>query len=297
MLSFHAVDVETANVNRASICQIGIVTVQDGQITQEWQSLVNPEDWFDPYNVAIHGISAHTVQQSPTMPELRAELSARFTLPTVVSHSAFDRIAFERAFARYALEPLPIRWRDSALVARRVWPEQYAQRGYGLKNIATDLGITFHHHDALEDARTCARILLHAYAHAGATVLSLLKEGISTPVRQPRQKVYPLSGRRVKSDGLHGKKVMFTGRLSMTRREAKELVTLAGGAVYSNATRGVTTLVVGTQNAQQQNGYAKSSKHRQIEQLITDGCSIDILTEEDFVELLSLKVVSDSNDV
>ena len=44
---------------------------------------------------------------------------------------------------------------DSAKVSRRWWT-QYAKRGYGLKNIASDLGIEFNHHDALEDARATA---------------------------------------------------------------------------------------------------------------------------------------------
>ena len=48
MLTFNAIDVETANADRASICQIGIVHVRDGEIEDRWQTLVNPEDWFDP---------------------------------------------------------------------------------------------------------------------------------------------------------------------------------------------------------------------------------------------------------
>ena len=57
MLTFNAIDVETANADRASICQIGIVHVRDGAIHDRWQTLLNPEDWFDPWNVSIHGIT------------------------------------------------------------------------------------------------------------------------------------------------------------------------------------------------------------------------------------------------
>ena len=49
MLTFNSIDVETANADRASICQIGIVRVRDGKIQDQWQTLVNPEDWFDPW--------------------------------------------------------------------------------------------------------------------------------------------------------------------------------------------------------------------------------------------------------
>ena len=54
MVTFNAIDVETANADRASICQIGIVHVRDGVVVDRWQTLVNPEDWFDPWNVSIH---------------------------------------------------------------------------------------------------------------------------------------------------------------------------------------------------------------------------------------------------
>ncbi len=71
MLTFNSIDVETANANRASICQIGIAHVQDGEIQDQWQTLIDPEDWFDPWNVDIHGIDEDAVKNSPTLPEVR----------------------------------------------------------------------------------------------------------------------------------------------------------------------------------------------------------------------------------
>ena len=78
MLTFKSIEVETANPDRASICQIGIVRVRDGEIEDQWQTLVNPEDWFDPWNVSIHGIDDTDVRNSPTLPEALDELRARF---------------------------------------------------------------------------------------------------------------------------------------------------------------------------------------------------------------------------
>ena len=43
-LTFNAIDVETANADRASICQIGIVYVRDGEIRDQWRTLANPEE-------------------------------------------------------------------------------------------------------------------------------------------------------------------------------------------------------------------------------------------------------------
>ncbi len=77
MVTFNAIDVETANADRASICQIGIVHARGGRVVDRWQTLVNPEDWFDPWNVSIHGIDERDVRKSPTLPEVRDELRRR----------------------------------------------------------------------------------------------------------------------------------------------------------------------------------------------------------------------------
>ena len=166
---------ETANADRASICQIGIVHVQNGSVVDSWQTLVDPEDWFDPCNVSIHGIEESDVRGSPTLPEVRGELRRRLRGSVLVSHTSFDRIAFERAMTRYDLEQLQVTWLDSARIVRRAWPEKYARKGYGLRNVAYDLGISFKAHDALEDARAAAEVVLHACAHKSMSIDAWLR--------------------------------------------------------------------------------------------------------------------------
>ena len=48
--NFTAIDVETANADMASICQIGVAKYVDGELTEEWSTLVDPEDYFDYVN-------------------------------------------------------------------------------------------------------------------------------------------------------------------------------------------------------------------------------------------------------
>ena len=50
-MQFLAIDIETANAQRASICQIGIVSSRNGTISECFSSLVNPEEYFDEMNV------------------------------------------------------------------------------------------------------------------------------------------------------------------------------------------------------------------------------------------------------
>ena len=72
-MSFVALDVETANPDMSSICQIGIVRFEGGKPVETWSSLVDPEDWFDDSNVAIHGIEEKDVRGAPNFKMLSEE--------------------------------------------------------------------------------------------------------------------------------------------------------------------------------------------------------------------------------
>ena len=159
MLTFNAIDVETANADSGSICQIGITHVVDGGITKVWITLVNPEASFDRMNVRLHGIAAKTVVDSPTIPTLSGELRKRLNGAFLVSHTAFDRVAMDRAMERYGLPSLEVTWLDSARIAKAAWPRL---RSWSLASMAKKLRIEFRHHNAGDDSMVAARIVLEA---------------------------------------------------------------------------------------------------------------------------------------
>lgn len=285
-LTFNAIDVETANNDRASICQIGIVHVVDGEIQDTWKTYINPEDWFDPWIVDIHGITEDMVATSPTMPEVRDELRRRLRGTIVVSHTSFDRVAFERAMFRYDLEQLQVTWMDCAKVARRCWV-QYAKRGYGLKNIASDLGIEFNHHDALEDARATAMIMLRVLEESELGIQEWL-EKTASPRSRPRETItYENLPGNVDGD-LYGETLVFTGALAMARHEAAQKANDAGCNVVGSVSTKVSILVVGTQNKHKLKGMTKTSKHRKAEELIASGHEVQIISESDFLDLIEI---------
>lgn len=290
MISFNAIDVETTNADRASICQIGIVQVRNGSLGKEWCVLVDPEDWFDPWNVFIHGIDSKAVNGAPTLPDLHTELTRWLGGAVIVSHTSFDRVAFERAFTKYDLPQLEAVWLDSAKVARRAWSDKFGSRGYGLKKLAEHFEIEFNHHDALQDAKAAAQILLKAIEASELSIDDWLRR-VELPIR-PRNKkssaTRPATVARTGSeDGpLRGEIVVFTGALNMVRSEAADLAAQAGCDVAESVGRRTTILVVGTQDVQKLKGYDKSSKHRKAEQLIGKGVGIQILSEEDFLHLV-----------
>lgn len=288
-MDFVAVDVETANPDLASICQIGIVCFENGSVRSKWQRLVDPKDYFDPWNVSIHGITEKQIRGAPTFAQLFPELQRVLQDMVAACHTPFDRLALERAAAKYGLPSVTCLWLDTARVVRRTWPE-YARSGYGLANVARALGIDFEHHVADEDARAAGEILLRAMAHTGLGVHEWLRRAQQPISQSASSRIARRFAREGNPDGpLVGEIVAFTGALQVPRRQAVEMAANAGCTVADSVTRQTTLLVVGDQDLRRLTGHDKSSKHRKAEELMASGYPIRILKESDFVCLVGLQ--------
>lgn len=283
-LQFTAIDVETANADMASICQIGMAQFSDGRLVVEWKTYVDPKDYFDIINTSIHGIDEETVVGAPTFDQLADHINALLSAQIVVTHTHFDRVAVHQAAQKWKVTIPNCRWLDSARVARRAWTE-FAHSGYGLPSVCQRIGYEFKHHDALEDAKAAAQIMLAAMAESGLDLDEWLKR-----VHQPLDlsSTLPIA-RDGNADGLlYGEVLVFTGALQMPRREAAALASKIGCQVDAGVTQATTLLVVGDQDVQRLAGHSKSAKHRKAEDLIRKGQQMRILRESDFLELVEL---------
>ncbi len=285
-MNFTSIDVETANPDLSSICQIGLVVFRDGVAAASWQTLVDPEDYFDSYNVSIHGIDKYAVRNAPRFPETYENLAKYLRGNVVACHTAFDRVAIAKVTAKYRLSQPDCQWIDTARVARRAWPE-FSQRGYGLGNVAEKLGIDFRHHDAQEDARAAGEVLVRAIQATGIDLLTWFDR-----VKRPLDLGTPSGGiaREGNPEGaLYGEVVVFTGALSIPRREAADMAAAAGCQVADSVNKATTLLVVGDQDIGRLAGHDKSSKHRKAETMMAKGQEIRILGEGDFRRLVGVK--------
>jgi DNA polymerase III subunit epsilon len=286
-MEFVAIDVETANADMSSICQVGLALFCKGQLVEEWKTYIDPEDYFDWFNVSIHGIDEDTVKGAPTISDSSGEICRFLDDRISLCHTHFDRVAIQQAFEKYKLRSPRCRWLDSARVARRTWSE-FAFRGYGLGNVCAFLGYEFTPHDALEDAKAAVWILNAAIEKTRLDVEGWLKR-----VEQPIDPSRIGTGHAIKIDGnsegpLYGEVLAFTGALEIPRREAAEMAARIGCQVDPGVTKRTTILVVGDQDVKKLAGHEKSSKHRKAEQLISKGQAIRILRETDFRELAQL---------
>jgi len=283
-MEFIAVDVETANADMSSVCQIGIAAFRDSIVMSEWKTYIDPEDYFDDINISIHGIDEHMVKNSPLISDVADRVYKFLDERVCVSHTHFDRVAVQQAFAKYGLRPPNCTWLDSARVARRTWNE-FARSGYGLANVCKWLGYEFAHHDALEDAKAAGYIVHQAIKETNLSIDDWLLRVVqpidlasAEPIRREGNPVGPL----------YGEVLVFTGTLRIPRREAAGMAAQIGCQVDSGVTKNTTMLVVGDQDVRKLAGNEKSSKHRKAESLISKGQHIRIIRESDFKKLVDL---------
>ena len=166
--SFTAIDFETATGRRDSACAIGLVRVENGLIVDEWSSLIQPpgnEYWG--MNIGIHGIRPHQTVDSPTFDRLWPELATRLEGQVIVAHNAsFDRSVLWRTAEHYRLDAA------TATPRERWFCTMQHYRGLGYRpaklNVCCERhAIELQHHDALSDARGCARLALLAAGACG----------------------------------------------------------------------------------------------------------------------------------
>lgn len=168
-------DFETANHQPGSACQLGIVVVESWQVVAEYQWLIRPRRMvFSPRCVAVHGITPRDVMDSPTWDRIWSEVQQILEGAIVIAHNAgFDARVLGSSCQVYDIAIPPLDLQCTRLLAKKSWP---MLRSHALAALAESLGIEFRHHDALEDARAAAKILIEAARLANASDLASLED-------------------------------------------------------------------------------------------------------------------------
>ncbi|WP_427018459.1 exonuclease domain-containing protein [Pseudarthrobacter sp. P1] len=324
-LDFTAIDFETANGFRGSPCSVGLVKVRDGLVVDEAYWLMRPpagHDHFDPRNMQIHGITSADVAAAPRFAGIYPQLEDFIGTDTVVAHNA----AFDVGVIRSALEvsglPGPaFDYACTVVLSRR----SYSLPSYSLPFVAEAAGVALvNHHDAVEDARACAGIMVDiARRHGAGSVAGVFGalglavprqhgydpavDELSKPTRAallraqnpeaapPAFSGWPDEGANpeanLSADPAHplfGQTVVFTGNLGLPRGTAKARAAELGAQPASNVTRKTTVLVVG-------GGFAAAdlrsgrvtSKARRVLDLQQRGQGIEVLSEGEFMQMIA----------
>lgn len=159
MQDFAAIDFETANYNRSSVCSVGVVIVRDGEIVDSFYSLIQPvPNYYEYCCTRVHGLTKYDTADAPSFPEVWQKIEPLIEgLPLVAHNKAFDESCLKAVFRAYQMEYPYYKFHCTCVASRKVWPTGRhtldviaARCGYNLMN----------HHHALADAEACAAIAL-----------------------------------------------------------------------------------------------------------------------------------------
>ncbi len=171
-------DFETANGKSGSICSVGLALVEDGSVVETRHWLVRPHNTLremNPFCTAVHGLTWEDVRNEPEFVELWPAMRD-FILQgdcVVIHNATFDLRHLRAALALYALPAIQFPYLCSLKTSRKRLPHLSSHK---LDVVAQHLGFTFKHHDALEDARTCAQIIAQVGIPEGSQNMFLYSE-------------------------------------------------------------------------------------------------------------------------
>lgn len=163
MNSFAAIDFETANEYRTSVCSVGVVVVRDREIVNTFYSLVRPEPEFYRYwNTRVHGIKFADTANASVFPQVWKQIEPLIhDLPLIAHNKSFDESCLKACFKTYQMDYPEYDFRCTLQSARKLL------RGlpdYQLHTVSAHCGFTLNdHHHALADAEACARIAMQIF--------------------------------------------------------------------------------------------------------------------------------------
>ncbi len=147
MRDFAAIDFETANNERSSVCSVGVVIVRNGEIVDSFYSLIQQ----------VHGLGHEDTDDAPVFPYVWAQIEPLIAgLPLVAHNKPFDEGCLKAVFRVYQMDYPDYAFYDTLCASRRVLPNL---PNHQLQTVAAACGYQLaRHHHALADAEACAWI-------------------------------------------------------------------------------------------------------------------------------------------
>ena len=153
-------DIETTGlkVTTEAITEIGAVVLKNGQITDTFQTFVNPHRRLTPEIIGLTGITDAMLADAPSLKEaLTAFLKFVDGRPLAAHNAPFD-ISFIRAGCKKVGLPFEPTYIDTLILAQNLLPELHK---YKLDIVAEHLDLpAFNHHRASDDAGMVGYMLI-----------------------------------------------------------------------------------------------------------------------------------------
>ena len=183
-------DIETTGlkVQREAITEIGAVVLKNGQITDKFQTFVNPGRRLTPEIIGLTGITDAMLEDAPPPEEALAAFLRFVDGRPLAAHNAEFDIGFIRAGCRRAGLDFDPTYVDTLILAQNLLPELHK---YKLDIVAEHLDLpAFNHHRASDDAGMVAYMLIPFFKKMRREMgISRLQE-----INREMEKLRPMGG-------------------------------------------------------------------------------------------------------
>ena len=183
-------DIETTGlkVQREAITEIGAVVLKNGQITDKFQTFVNPGRRLTPEIIGLTGITDAMLEDAPPPEEALAAFLRFVDGRPLAAHNAEFDIGFIRAGCRRAGLEFDPTYVDTLILAQNLLPELHK---YKLDIVAEHLDLpAFNHHRASDDAGMVAYMLIPFFEKMRREMgISRLQE-----INREMEKLRPMGG-------------------------------------------------------------------------------------------------------
>lgn len=319
MHSFVAIDFETANQHRQSACEWGFSVWDNGTAVAASGVLLQPPapyDYFDPFNVSLHGITAEMCEKATDFEQVLERLADSFKKVPVVAHNA----GFDMSVIRKTCEHLGIRYPEmnyfcTLVLARKSFASDASIVNFKLETLINHIGYDWdQEHRAEGDAIAAgqlAKFLLDKHNAASieelADVLGVRAGKMGGEIdRRCEVKAAPSEpltaeelSRRAEalkqfqgieewdpSGDFDAKHVKFTGAFSRPKADYEAALVECGGVAQKTVNRKTDFVVEGLQaSAQDQAGGSRAQKTAM--ELKAAGSDIEVIDEVEFLRLLT----------
>ena len=289
MENFIAIDVETAQGKRWSICQIGLAIVENGVITETISELVQPpNNEYSVYNTRIHGITEEDTSRSPLFPEIWQKLFPKIQGQKLVAHNAsFDINCLHQTLEYYGMDVLDFNCACT-----------YKLTGQKLDIACNELGINLtNHHDAVSDAVACAEIYLKVNEKDESENISYKAKGNCKEKESKKSQKSIQVVNKVELE-IAEKSFCFTGKLAeLNRNQAEKEVRARGGLTIKTISANLDYLVIGSIPS---TGWKHGNYGRKIEkaqELIASNNKLKLVSEDDYMIALENTLEIDSGEI
>lgn len=310
-MRFLAIDFETSNPNRTSICSVGYALFENGEIIKSGSHLCRPVPFeFGEWNVAVNKITKRMVASLGGFDKVMHYLFEDEYDFMVAHNSDFDIDCLFQTAKHYGLALPETKFICTMHSLARILENN--KMNITLSGVCRLLGIDIEHHNAESDAIAAGRLFNHLYSLDNYSSLEdfAKKTGIilgrfntdsytpCDPMPFPKPNIYgiktkditaPIDPELSAGSPLNGAMIVFTGNLDeMSRHEAVVEACRRGARPQDNITKKTRYLVIGNEFRERYQKGDYSGKMKKAIEYKEAGQEIDILFEENYLELIDL---------